>query len=125
MGTTRVHRRQWRFYETINGKKPVKTFLDDLPAAEAAKIVATMKDVAERGLKASRHLREDIWEVRVDGENRIYRVLFSAEGRFQHVLLALEALTKKTQKTPPGTIRLAEQRLLDWRSRALPTKEKP
>jgi phage-related protein len=44
-------------------------------------------------------------------------VLFSPEGRAQQVLLALEAFAKKTQRTPPRTIELAERRLADWRSR--------
>ncbi|MBI5544459.1 MAG: type II toxin-antitoxin system RelE/ParE family toxin [Deltaproteobacteria bacterium] len=76
-----------------------------------------MRHVAKVGLEASRHLRGEIWEVRVQGENRIFRVLFSPEGRFGQVLLALEAFTKKTQKTPPATIALAEKRLSDWRRR--------
>ena len=33
------------------------------------------------------------------------------------VLLALAGFTKKTPKTPPDLIALAEQRLADWRSR--------
>ena len=61
------HQRQWRFYETRAGNKPVRVFLDDLPAADAAEIVAAMKHVAREGLQAARHLRGDIWEVRVDG----------------------------------------------------------
>jgi phage-related protein len=108
------HRRHWRFYQTEAGNKPVKEFLDALPAGDAAEIVAAMKDVARIGLEASRHLRGDIWEVRVAGENRIFRVLFAFAGHFGHVLLALEAFTKKTQKTPPDTIALAERRLADW-----------
>ncbi|MFW5877356.1 MAG: type II toxin-antitoxin system RelE/ParE family toxin [Myxococcota bacterium] len=123
MAEGRQHRRQWRFYETKAGNKPVKAFLDDLPATEAAEIVATMKHVAEKGLEAARHLHGDIWEVRVDGENRIYRVLFSAEGRFRHVLLALEGFTKKTQKTPPRTIQRAEKRLSEWRTRGKARKK--
>lgn len=117
-------RRQWRFYETKAGKKPVKVFLDDLPAADAAEIIAAMKHVAREGLEAARHLRGDIWEVRVDGENRTYRVLFSAEGKFRHVLLALEGFTKKTQKTPPKTIQLADRRLSDWRTRGKERKKR-
>jgi len=113
----RKHRRQWRFYETAAGNRPVKKFLDDLEAADAAEIVAGMLDVKERGLEAARHLRGDIWEVRVIGTNRIFRVLFAPEGRFKQVLLALEGFTKKSQKTPPATIKLAERRLADWRSR--------
>lgn len=92
-------------------------FLDELSAIDAAEVVAAMKDVAAYGLSAARHLRGDIWEVRVDGENQAYRVLFSAEGRFHHVLLALEAFSKKTQKTPANTLQLAERRLADWRTR--------
>jgi phage-related protein len=115
--STTVHRRQWRFYETESGNQPVKDFLDGLPASDAAEIVAEMKDVARLGLVSSRHLRGDVWEVRVQGENRIFRVLFSPEGRFGQILLALEAFTKKTQKTPPSAIALAEKRLADWRRR--------
>jgi phage-related protein len=113
----RQHRRQWRFYESEAGNKPVKAFLDDLPASDAAEIVAGMRDVARRGLDAARHLRGDIWEVRVEAENRAFRVLFAPQGRFKQVLLALEGLTKKTQKTPPKAIRLAERRLSAWRRR--------
>lgn len=117
MSEPKNHRRQWRFYETKAGNRPVKVFLDDLPSADAAEVVAAMKHVADVGLEAARHLRGDIYEVRVDGENRAYRILFSAEGKFHHVLLALEGFTKKTQKTPPKAIQLAERRLSEWRSR--------
>lgn len=33
------------------------------------------------------------------------------------VLLSLDGFSKKTQKTPPEKIRLAERRLADWRRR--------
>ncbi len=68
-------------------------------------------------MRAARHLRSEIYEVRVSGENRIYRVLFATEGRYSQVLLALEAFDKKTQKTPPAKIELAQERLADWRKR--------
>jgi phage-related protein len=111
------HRRQWRFYETEAGNKPVKKFIDDLSEADAAEIAADMHDVANLGLSEARHLRGDIYEVRVYGENQAFRVLFAPEGRFKQVLLALEGFAKKTQKTPPRAIQLAERRLADWRSR--------
>ena len=76
-----------------------------------------MKEVAGEGLRFARHLRGDIWEVRIEAERKAFRVLFSPEGRSQQVLLALEAFTKKTQKTPARAIELAERRLADWRSR--------
>jgi phage-related protein len=112
-----MRRRRWRLYESVSGAKPVQAFLDNLSATEAAEVVAAMKEVAVEGLRFARHLRGDIWEVRVQAENNAFRVLFSPEGRSQQVFLALEAFTKKTQKTPTRTIQLAERRLSDWRSR--------
>ena len=110
-------RRQWRDYRTRQGGRPVKAFLDGLTDEEAAAIVAGMKEVAERGLAAARHLRGDIYEVRAHASTRSFRVLFSAEGRFSQVLLSLSAFEKRTQKTPPRELDLAENRLQDWRKR--------
>lgn len=76
-----------------------------------------MGEVRDRGLTAARHLDGDIWEVRVDGDRVIYRILFAEEGSRGRVLLALEGFKKKTQKTPPATIQLAKRRLSDWRRR--------
>jgi len=112
-----MRRKRWRFYETTTGAKPAQAFLDKLTATEAAEVVAAMKEVAGGGLRLARHLRDDIWEVRVEAERKAFRVLFSPEGRSQQVLLALVAFTKKTQKTPARTIQLAERRLADWRRR--------
>jgi hypothetical protein len=39
------------------------------------------------------------------------------EGRRGQVLLALDGFSKKSQRTPPEKIDLAERRLRDWRSR--------
>lgn len=76
-----------------------------------------MKEVRQRGLPAARHLDDDIWEVRADGERVIYRILFAPQGRHSQVLLALGGFKKKTQKTPPEKIRLAKRRLRDWTER--------
>lgn len=80
-------------------------------------MVAAMKEVREEGLKAARHLDGDIYEVRADGAEAIYRILFAPQGRYKQVMLALEGFKKKTQKTPPQTIRLAKRRLRDWERR--------
>ena len=118
MGTKgRTPRRRWREYQTTSGNRPIKDFLDRLSDHDAAAVVAAMKDVRQNGLRAARHLDEDIWEVRADGDRVIYRVLFAPEGERQQVLLALVAFNKKTQKTPPRVLRLAKRRLKDWRAR--------
>ncbi len=82
-----------------------------LAPPERAKVLAAMNDVAEHGLKVARHLRNDIYEVRADGKDVIYRVLFATEGRNSQILLALEFFVKKSQKTPSAVIDTAETRL--------------
>lgn len=88
-----------------------------LATPERAAVTAAMADVAKNGKKAARHLRREIYEVRAEGADVIYHLLFATEGRYSQVLLGLAFFTKKTQRTPPAQIDLAEQRLADWRSR--------
>lgn len=111
-------RRRWRFYETAAGRRPVREFLDSLTVGDRAAIAEEMRDVARVGLEEARHLRGDIYEVRAEGDRQSFRVLFAAEGRQGQVLLALEAFSKKTRRTPPCALELAERRLADWRRRA-------
>lgn len=115
--TERKTKRQWRFYETAAGGKPAKEFIDALPDDDSAQVYERMKIIREDGLEAARHLRGDVYELHVEAKNRSYRVLFSTEGRFSHVLLAVHAIEKRTQRTPPREIDLAERRLTDWRSK--------
>lgn len=108
---------RWRQYETASGRKPVAEFIRTLTADEAAVVVNRMRDVTTLGMDAARHLVDDIYEVRAIAGDRSFRVLFSREGRRHTILLAVHAFTKKTQTTPKGEIRLAQQRLADWRRR--------
>lgn len=110
-------RHRWRDYATESGRRPVKEFLDGLDDADLASVVAAMVDVRQNGLGAARHLEGDIYEVRADGKGVIYRVLFAPQGKRKQVLLSLEGFKKKSQKTPPATIRLAKRRLRDWERR--------
>jgi phage-related protein len=80
-------------------------------------VLAEMAVVRRDGVAAARSLRGEIYEVRIDGDRAIYRILFAREGRRGHVLLALGAFQKKTQKTPRREVELAERRLTDWRAR--------
>ncbi len=76
-----------------------------------------MKDVREKGLKVARHLRGDIYEVRANGIDESYRLLFAEQGMKGRILLSLVAYSKKTQATPEPELRLAARRLADWRAR--------
>jgi len=111
-------KRRWRDYETPAGRRPVAVFIRSLPEGDAAEVAAAMKEVAATGLSVARHLRGEIWEVRAFSDTRGYRVLFAQEGKKGRILLALEAFSKKSQRTPDRLLQLAERRLADWRSRA-------
>ena len=111
------HKRQWRDYHTASGARPIKDFLLALPDEDRAAVLEVMEYVREHGTSVARHVRQDIYEVRATYDTKAYRILFACEGRFQHVLLALNGFQKKTQQTPQAHIKLAEQRLADWRRR--------
>jgi phage-related protein len=113
-----VAARRWRYYRTEAGRCPVKEFIDAQPAADQASIFAGLREVAHDGLIAARHLSREIYEVRADGDRQTYRILFAVEARRGQVLLALEAFSKKTPKTPPARISVAQRRLTDWHQRA-------
>jgi phage-related protein len=122
-------RRRWRFYGTASGREPVREFLDDrrLSDIDAAAIAAAMKEVREVGRAHAdvNNLHGDIWQIEIDGQKVIYRLLFAEEGRFGQVLLALELVNKKWQKAKVRHIRLAEERLADWRQRDRRTPKPP
>jgi phage-related protein len=124
MNSARSHRRRWRAYKTESGSCPVEDFLAALPEEDFIEVAAAMKEVRVDGLSVARHVRADIYEVRAEGRDVIYRLLFATEGRYSQVLLSLEAFEKKTPKTPPARIGLAQQRLIDWRERGAEQKRK-
>lgn len=120
--TPAPRRRRWRFYSTASGREPVRDFLYDpkLSDVDAAAIAAAMKEVRVLGRAHHdvNHLKGDMWQIEIDGQRVIYRLLFAEEGRSGQVLLALEIVNKKWQKAREQHIRLAEERLSDWRARS-------
>jgi phage-related protein len=109
--------RRWRDYQTTAGNRPVKEFWAGLSEIDAAAVAAGMKDVQVNGLSAAKHLRGPIYEVIAPGDRQSYRLLFASEGEQGQVLLALDAFSKKTPRTPTKNLELAVRRLADWRAR--------
>jgi phage-related protein len=112
-----AYKRQWRDYQTKSGARPIKDFLLALADEDRAAVLEEMEYVRAHGISVARHVRHDIYEVRAIYNTKAYRILFACEGHFHHVLLALEGFQKKTQQTPKAHLKLAEQRLADWRRR--------
>ena len=95
------YRRHWRFYRTVADKSPVDDDLDLIAKRsqiDAAAIVAAMKEIAALGRACTdvNRLRRDIWQIEIDGDRVIYRLLFAEEGHYGEVLLGLLLLNKKT-----------------------------
>ena len=105
------------FYQTENNKYPVVEFLDSLSGKEAQKVVWVLKIIEEFENVPTKFFKklintDDIWEIRVDGLNKIYRILGFIEDK-KFVVLN-HAFVKKTQKTPEKEIKIAENRKKDY-----------
>ena len=104
------------FYKTKDGKEPVAEFLDSLDDKMAAKLVGLLEILEEKGtelrLPYSEHLGDGIFELRCKQGSNITRVLyFFFSGRR---IIVTNGFVKKTQKTPPGEIKLAKERRIEW-----------
>ena len=95
----------------------MKKFLDRLSDEDAADVIAAMKMVTSEGIRVAKHVEDEIYELKAEGDRQTFRVLFAQEGERDQVLLALEALSKKQQRLPREAIELAKRRLRDWRAR--------
>ncbi len=81
--------------------------------AEEASVIEVVVDRLECGELLPgdvKHLRGDIRELIIPGDRRTFRLLWAEEGT-SNILLGLVFFSKKSRKTPPEAIDLAEERL--------------
>jgi phage-related protein len=108
------------FYRTANGASPVEEFLDSLNSKQAQKVLWVLRLVEELPTIPGQYFKklvgaDDIWEVRVQYGNDIFRLLgFFHDGQ---LIILTNGFTKKSQKTPSSEIALAEKRKKDYLSR--------
>ncbi len=105
------------FYETTKGIKPVKEFLDSMSDKQAKKIVWVLRLIRDLDFIPKEYLKKlvntnDIWEIRIQSGNNIFRILcFFDKGNF---IVLTNGFAKKTQKTPKNEIDLAEKRKQEY-----------
>ena len=112
------------FYETVDGVSELWDFLDDLQRKSStnkdariqhkqiSQYIQLLADHGTRlGENITKHLDEDIWELR-PGNNRVL-YFFHKENTF----VLLHQFRKKTQKTPRREIEKAKSERDDWISR--------
>ena len=114
------------FYTTKDGKEPVAEFLDSLDCKMNAKLLGLMELLEEKGTELrepySASLGDGIFELRCKLGSNITRALY-----FFYVgkrIVITNGFVKKTQKTPPGEIKLAKDRRKDWIERRERDNEK-
>jgi phage-related protein len=97
----------------VNVVESARCELSKLPSGLLGKLLALLKLVEELGLpkippKRRKHLSGEIWELRINALEGIARALYATRER---EVIILVIFAKKTEKTPPSMIRLAEKRL--------------
>jgi phage-related protein len=98
---------------TISFHDAAREELADQPDDIVANFLRFSAIIREQGLiklprHATRHLRDELWELRLKGKDGIARALYVT--RSGERLVVVRVFAKKTQKTPPREIRLALQR---------------
>ncbi len=112
--------REVRFYRVDSGACPVVEFLDSLSGKQAQKITWVLRLIEEMELVPAQYFRklkntDDLWEVRVQVGNNIFRLLGFLDG--ENLIILNHGFQKKTQKTPRKEIQLAENRKRDYLGR--------
>jgi len=108
------------FYRDKSGYCPVEEFLDSLNAKQAQKVVWVLRLIEEQETVPNTYLKklintEEIWEVRVQFGNNIFRILGFFEN--YNLIVLTSGFQKKSQKTPEKEIQLAEKRRKDYLKR--------
>jgi phage-related protein len=109
--------REIHFYKTPSGESPIEEFLDSLTSKQAQKVTWVMQLIEEIEQVPTTYLKklvntDDIWEIRAQQGNNIFRLLGFFDGG--KLIVLTNGFQKKTQKTPKAEIVLAEERKKDY-----------
>ena len=74
------------FYRTISGKNPIIDFLDSLQPKQAQRVAWTIEVIEELDKVPKQYFKklvntDDIWEIRVQAGNNIFRLLSFFDGK--------------------------------------------
>ena len=103
------------FFETENGKQPVREFIKKLSKEDQKEVGADIRVLQNdypQGLPLVRKLKPGLWEIRSfikDGINRVFFTFINGK------IILLHAIVKKTQKTPLKEINVAIERLKEFK----------
>lgn len=104
------------FFRTGAGNEPVREWLKAMPKDERKALgedIAYVQYKWPLGKPRVDHSRGSVWEIRTNLGARIARTLFAVAGER---MILLHGFIKKTRRTSPDDIKLAEKRLKEWRN---------
>jgi phage-related protein len=109
--------RQIIFFRTQAGKCPIEDFLDTLSDKQARKVAWVLRAIRDLNPVPPQYFKkltntDDIWEVRVTSGNNIFRFLGFYDR--ENFIVLTNGFQKKTQETPKGEIKLAEERKKEY-----------
>jgi phage-related protein len=109
--------REISFYHLESGRCPVVEFLDTLTDKQFEKVSFVLDLIEQLDFIPQEYFKklkgsDDIWEVRVQYGNNIFRLLGFFEAH--NIVILNHAFTKKTQKTPAREINIAEKRKREY-----------
>lgn len=112
---------QWKvlIYKSPHGESPVTEFILSLNLNTQAKVYTVLELLKSYGVSVgSPHIKKVtgtvLWELRILGSDNIRILYIAVTGK---AFLLLHGFKKKKQKTPRKEIRIAEERLAQFRSR--------
>lgn len=113
---------KWKIllYRTSQGDSPVKEFIDSLKLKTQSKVRNTINLLRDFGTSSgSPHIKKlistQLWELRILGADSIRVLYIAVTGK---TFLLLHGFKKKSDKTPPKEIKIAEKRLAEHRLRS-------
>ncbi len=111
-----------QFYRTKSGHCPVEKVIDSLSGKQAQKVTWVLRLIKEVDLVPAKYLKklvniDDIWEIRVQAGNNIFRLLGFFDD--EQIVILNHAFQKKSQKTPTKEIKKSETRKKDYLERRL------
>ena len=109
------------FYYKADGSCPVRDFLDTLDDKMLAKLLGTISLLEANGTQLrepySKSLGDGIFELRAKQSSNITRILYFFVVGHQMIgrrIILTNGFVKKTQKTPPEEIALAQKYRADY-----------
>lgn len=108
------------FYKTVDGKCPIKYFLDSLPSKVTQKVTWVLSLPEDLDVVPSSYFKklvgtEEIWECRIQFGSNAYRIFcFFVDNS---VVVLTHGFIKKSQKTPKSEIEKAEAYRKDFLER--------